>query len=244
MSITRPQTDALVLPLTLPGVPLGWPALCSSSSTRQRADRPRRGLLQPHHALSGQTNGRATRHPAFCCKRCSQARLQLNEAPKGQFLFFLNLMKVWTALWLTSGVVSRDESLVSPSICPFGLNKALSAVYVVYSMKKNNLKLTNKDFVSHNLHNTNKLSVVSGIKCFNFFILVCHDSVLQQLSFHRMCIFQYTTAVTFVFIVLFMIVLIVNCRPSTLKWCGSTHSVDTEVQLSFHVFGLYSRDFF
>lgn len=41
-----------------------------------------------------------------------------------------------------------------------------------------------------------------------------------------------------------MIVLIVNYRPSTLKRCGYTHSVDTEVQLSFHVFGLYSRDFF
>lgn len=168
MSITRPQTDALFLPLTPPGVPFGWPALCPSPSTRQRADRPRRGLLQPHHALSGQTNGRAARHPALCCKRCSQARLQLNEALKGQFfVFFLNLMKVWTELWLTSGVVGRDESLASPSICPFGHNKALSAVYVVYSMKKNNLKLTNKD--SHNLHNTNKLSVVSGISVFIFY---------------------------------------------------------------------------
>ncbi len=41
-----------------------------------------------------------------------------------------------------------------------------------------------------------------------FFILVCLDSVLLQISFHTKCIFQYTTAVMFVFIVLFMIVMI------------------------------------
>lgn len=64
---------------------------------------------------------------------------------------------------------------------------------------------------------TNKNSLVSGTKVFCFFILVCHDSVLV-ISFHPMCIFQYTTALMFVFIVLLMIVMILlTAVPTTTK---------------------------
>lgn len=138
----------------------------------------------PLHPLEGRPSQTRTSSASSCAPRPNEwtssaspcplpQTLQPGPAPterstKGTVLFcFFYLMKVWTELWLTSGVVGRDESLASPSICPFGHNKALSAVYVVYSKKKNNLKLTNKD--SHNLHNTNKLSVVSGISVFIFY---------------------------------------------------------------------------
>lgn len=57
-----------------------------------------------------------------------------------------------------------EGSPVSLYICPCGRNKALSALYVVYRMEKiSNFKLS-----SHNLHNTHKLSVVSGTKVLFF----------------------------------------------------------------------------
>lgn len=46
-----------------PGLPFGRPALRSAPSTSTRAHRSRRGLLQPHHALSGQADGRAAGDP-------------------------------------------------------------------------------------------------------------------------------------------------------------------------------------
>lgn len=67
------------------GLPFGRPALRSSPPSGERAHRTRRGLLQPHHALSGQADGRATRDPA-CPKHRSPIQLQLNQTPKGTAL--------------------------------------------------------------------------------------------------------------------------------------------------------------
>lgn len=63
------------------------------------------------------------------------------------------------------------------------------------------------------LLNTNKLTVVSGTKVLGFFSLVFIDSVLLHISFQPMCIFQYTAAVMFVFIVLFVIIIVVTAVP-------------------------------
>lgn len=161
-----------------------WHSLPRSNSTRGPAWMTSAVPL-PLHPSEGRPSQTRTSSASSCALRPNEwtssaspcpllQTLQPGPAPterstKGTVFVFFNLMKVWTELWPTSGVVSPDESLVSPSICPFGHNKALSALYVVYSMEKNNLKLTNKDFVSHNLHNTNKLSVVSGISIFIFY---------------------------------------------------------------------------
>lgn len=74
-----------------------------------------------------------------------------------------------------------------------------------------------------------------------FFLLVFHDCVLLQITFHPMCIFQYTTAVMFVFIVHFLIVMILPSHHYDVTWL---YSQWTQVQHSLHVFCLYVRFLF
>lgn len=87
-----------------------------------------------------------------------------------------------------------------------------STVSIICSTQYGSIS-NNKD--AQLLH-TNKLTVVSGTKVLFFlffFSLVFNLSVLLHISFHPTCIFQYTTAVTFVFIVLFLIVIVLTAVP-------------------------------
>lgn len=72
-----------VLGKTVPpptGLTIGRPALRPSHCPPDpRAHRTRRGLLQPHHALASQADGRATGDSAVGVKPCSQDRLALRE---------------------------------------------------------------------------------------------------------------------------------------------------------------------
>lgn len=164
-----------------PGLPSGRPALRPSPSPGAGPHRPRRGLLQPHHALSGQTDGRATRHPAFSGQRGRPARLrlQLNQALKGtsqdvtaSVVYFLFLChEVVSVLRQAS---QPAESLVSLSMCPGGPKRKHCQQYeVVYSL----ITLTSKH------------SIASGTKVFIFETFCC-NSVLLRISFHRRVFFN------------------------------------------------------
>lgn len=111
-------------------------------------------------------------------------------------------MKVWTALWVTSGWSLMRKLCVSSHL---SLWTKQSTVSIKCSVQYGeNLKLT-RTFVAELAQH--HLSIVSGTKNI-FLIFVCRDFVLLKISSYLMCIFQYTTAVMFVFIVLFMVVLI------------------------------------
>lgn len=160
-----------------------WRSLPSSNSTRGPVWMTSAVPL-PLHPLEGRPSQTRTSSASSCALRPNEwtssaspcpllQTLQPGLAPterstKGTVLFFFKshegvdwvVTDQWGGRW-------RWKPCVSEHLSFWTQQSTVSSICSVQHEKKNNLKLTNKD--SHNLHNTNKLSVVSGISVFIFY---------------------------------------------------------------------------